>query len=169
MTQNNLANTLATQGSRTEGAKGTALLGEAVTAYRAALEVRTRADHPLDWATTQNNLANALSNQGSRTEGAKGAALLAEAVTTYSAALEVRTRTDHPLDWATTQENIAIAQLAIAGHDSCTDPQAALLAARAAVDKALTIYDPDHMSYDHGTAIHLRDGIQSRLDALGPG
>jgi hypothetical protein len=118
---------------------------------------------------TQNNLAAALSDQGSRTEGAKGTALLAEAVTTYRAALEVRTRADHPVQWAITQENIAIAQLEIADHDSCTDPQAALLAARDAVNKALTIFDPDHMSYDHGTATRLRERIQSRLDALGPG
>ncbi len=168
-TQNNLANALQDQGSRTEGAKGTALLDEAVSANRAALEVHTRNDHPLDWAMTQNNLANALSDQSSRTEGAKGAALLGEAVTTYRAALEVRTRADHPVHWAETQENIAIAQLAIAGHDSCTDPQAALLAARDAVNKALTIYDPDHMSYRFTTATRLRERIQSRLDALGPG
>jgi tetratricopeptide (TPR) repeat protein len=169
MTQNNLATALSDQGSRNGGAIGAALLGEAVTAFRAALEVRTRADHPLHWAMTQNNLAAALSDQGSRTEGAKGTALLAEAVTTYRAALEVRTRADHPVQWAITQENIAIAQLEIADHDSCTDPQAALLAARDAVNKALTIFDPDHMSYDHGTATRLRERIQSRLDALGPG
>jgi hypothetical protein len=36
-------------------------LEEAVTAYREALQERTREQVPLDWAMTQNNLGNALS------------------------------------------------------------------------------------------------------------
>ena len=56
MTQNNLGNTLLEQGNRTNGQKGADLLAKAVSAYRAALEVYTRADHPVDWAMTQNNL-----------------------------------------------------------------------------------------------------------------
>jgi tetratricopeptide (TPR) repeat protein len=36
------------------------LLAQAVAAYRSALEVRTRATLPQDWAMTQNNLAKAL-------------------------------------------------------------------------------------------------------------
>ena len=43
-----------------ERESGTARLEEAVAAYRAALEERTRERVPLDWATTQNNLGNAL-------------------------------------------------------------------------------------------------------------
>jgi hypothetical protein len=39
---------------------GTARLEEAVAAFRAALEERTRDRVPLDWATTQNNLGHAL-------------------------------------------------------------------------------------------------------------
>ena len=41
---------------------GTARLEEAVAAFRAALEERTRERVPLDWAMTQNNLGNALSD-----------------------------------------------------------------------------------------------------------
>ncbi|SLN64023.1 hypothetical protein ROG8370_02953 [Roseovarius gaetbuli] len=55
--QNNLAAALSTQAARTEGAAGTALLAEAVTAYRGALTVFTRQDHPVHWAMTQENLA----------------------------------------------------------------------------------------------------------------
>ncbi len=108
-TTQNLAVALRTQGSRTEGAAGTALLAEAVTAYRAALRVRTEADHPLDWAMTTQNLALALQTQGTRTDGPAGTALLAEAVTAFRAALRVRTEADHPLNWATTTQNLAIA------------------------------------------------------------
>ncbi|MEO9682815.1 helix-turn-helix domain-containing protein [Tateyamaria sp.] len=100
---------LRNQGTRTDGPKGADLLAQAVAAYRAALEVRTRADHPADWAMTQNNLGIALQNQGTRTEGPKGADLLAQAVVAYRAALEVRTRAYHPVDWAMTQNNLGAA------------------------------------------------------------
>ena len=57
MTQNNLGNALRILGKI---AGDTARLEEAVTAYRAALEVYTRDAMPANWAMTQNNLANAL-------------------------------------------------------------------------------------------------------------
>ena len=53
MTQKNLGNALETLGERESG---TARLEEAVAAYRAALEERTRDRVPLEWAQTQNNL-----------------------------------------------------------------------------------------------------------------
>ena len=56
-----------------------------MSAYRAALEVRTREALPLDWATTQNNLGAALSSLGEREEGT---ARLEAAVAAYRAALE---------------------------------------------------------------------------------
>ncbi|MEM7520054.1 MAG: helix-turn-helix transcriptional regulator [Pseudomonadota bacterium] len=105
--QNARAVALRNQGTRTEGAAGTDLLAQAVTAYRDALTVYTRADHPVDWAMTQNNLGGALQNQGTRTEGAAGADLLAQAVTAYRDALTVYTRADHPVQWAGMQNNLA--------------------------------------------------------------
>ena len=57
MTQNNLGNALATLGERESG---TARLEEAVAAYRAALEERTRERVPLDWAMTTANQGNAM-------------------------------------------------------------------------------------------------------------
>jgi hypothetical protein len=74
MTQNNLGSALSEQGTRTAGEAGARLLAEAVAAYRAALEVRTRAELPQDWAMTQNNLGNALEEQGIRTAGEAGGA-----------------------------------------------------------------------------------------------
>ncbi|MCA3441720.1 MAG: helix-turn-helix transcriptional regulator [Rhodobacter sp.] len=166
MTTKNLAGALEEQGSRTEGAAGAALLGQAVDACRAALEVYTRADHPVHWAGTMQNLAIALRNQGSRTEGAAGAALLGQSVEAYRAALEVRTRADHPVDWALTQENMAWLEQARAAHDTCTDPAPHLRAALDHVTAALTVYDPDHMPYDHARATRLRDGLLAQLAAL---
>ena len=86
-----------------ERESGTARLEEAVAAYRAALEERTRERVPLDWATTQNNLGNALRTLGERESGT---ARLEEAVAAYRAALEEWTRERVPLDWATTQNNL---------------------------------------------------------------
>ena len=55
----NLAIVLETQGTRTQGPEGNALLAGAVDSYRAALRVSTEDDHPVDWAMTQENLAGA--------------------------------------------------------------------------------------------------------------
>ena len=81
-TQNNLGTALQVLGERESG---TARLEEAVAAYRAALEERTRERVPLDWAVTQNNLGTALTRLGERESGT---ARLEEAVGAYRAALE---------------------------------------------------------------------------------
>ncbi|HYJ83378.1 MAG TPA: DUF4062 domain-containing protein, partial [Allosphingosinicella sp.] len=104
--QNNLGNTLQTLGERTGGPEGLRLLDEAVTAYRDALTVRTRADMSAEWAMTHNNLGNALAAQGERTGDPVGLRLLDEAVTAYRKALTVRTRADMPAAWAMTQNNL---------------------------------------------------------------
>ena len=164
--QNNLGTALQNQGLRTDGAAGTQLLAEAVTAYRDALTIYTRDDHPLDWATTQNNLGNALQDQGTRTDGAAGTQLLADAVTAYRDALNIRTRDDHPVQWATTQNNLGDAEMAIAAHDTTKDPRPHLEAALSHVDAALTVFDPEHMSYHFETTTRLRDDIKAKLAAL---
>ena len=61
-------------------------LQEAVDAYRAALQERTRERVPLDWATTQNNLGNALFSLAVRTHDR---AKLEEARRAVNAAFEV--------------------------------------------------------------------------------
>jgi len=162
-TQNNLGIALQTQGTRTAGEPGAQLLGQAVDAYRAALTVYTQDAHPVQWATTQNNLGIALRNQGTRTAGEPGAGLLGQAVDAYRAALIVRTQDAHPVDWAMAQENLALAEEARADHDSTADPRPHLTAALAHVEAALTVYDPEHMSYDHDTATRLRDRLRDRL------
>ncbi|MGH1577628.1 hypothetical protein [Planktotalea sp.] len=166
-TQNNLANALFEQGTRTSGAEGAALLAQSVTAYQSALRIHTEAEHPVDWAMTQNNLANALSEQGTRTSGAEGAALLAESVTAYQSALRIYTEAEHPVQWAMIQENMAIVELEIAQYDTTTDPRAHLVAARAHIERALTVFDPTHMPYDHDTATELREHIRAALKVPG--
>jgi len=105
---NNLGIALRTLGERESG---TARLEEAVSAYRAALEERTRERVPLQWAMTQMNLGAALQTLGSRESGT---ARLEEAVLAYRAALEERTRERVPLDWAMSLGNQGVAMKSIA-------------------------------------------------------
>ncbi|MET1110570.1 MAG: DUF4062 domain-containing protein, partial [Allosphingosinicella sp.] len=107
--RNNVGNLLTTQGERTGGPDGLRLLDEAVTTYRNALAIRTRADKPAAWAMTQNNLGNALAAQAERTGGLEGLRLLDEAVKAYRDALAVLTRADMPAHWARTQNNLGTA------------------------------------------------------------
>ena len=101
--QNNLGNALSTLGQRESG---TARLEDAVAAFRAALEERTRDRTPLPWAATQNNLGNVLQMLGARD---RGTTRFEEAVAAYRAALEERTRERVPLEWARTQNNLGTA------------------------------------------------------------
>jgi len=68
MTQDNLGTALTKLGQR---ASGTTRLEEAVAAFRAALEERTRERVPLEWAITQHNLGIALLILGIRTDSKK--------------------------------------------------------------------------------------------------
>ncbi len=165
--QNSLAIALKDQGTRTSGAEGAALLAQSVTAYQSALRIHTEAEHPVHWAATQNNLAAALQEQGTRTSGPEGAALLAESVTSYQSALRIYTEAEHPVQWAMIQENMAIVELEIAQYDTTTDPRAHLVAARAHIERALTVFDPTHMPYDHDTATELREHIRAALKVPG--
>ncbi|MEL6139071.1 MAG: tetratricopeptide repeat protein, partial [Cyanobacteria bacterium J06628_6] len=77
----------------------------AISAYKLALEVRTRETFSQDWATTQGNLGAAYSNRirGDRAEN------LEQAITIYQRTLQVHTREAFPQDWATTQGNLGAA------------------------------------------------------------
>jgi len=86
------------QAERSEGAESMQLLGQAVNACRASLEVRTRMTLPNDWAESQKNLGNALRAQGERSEGAESVQLLNQAVVALHGALEVFTAEAFPYD-----------------------------------------------------------------------
>jgi hypothetical protein len=90
--QNNLGAALTRLGERESG---TAHLTEAVAAFRAALEERTRDRVPLGWVTTQNNLGIALWRLGERESGT---ADLMEAVAAWEACLTV-TASTWPQEW----------------------------------------------------------------------
>jgi tetratricopeptide (TPR) repeat protein len=121
---------LSTLGQRESGTKR---LGEAVVAFRAALEQRTRERVPLDWAATLNNLGNALYTLGERESGT---ARLDEAVAAFRAALEERTQERAPLAWAMTQNNLGNALRILGERESGTKRLEEVVAAfRAALEE----------------------------------
>ncbi len=90
-----------------ERESGTARLEAAVTAYGEALQERTRARVPLDWAMTQNNLGAALEALGQRESGT---ARLEQAVAAYTEALQEYTSEAAPYYHDVAQGNLARAQ-----------------------------------------------------------
>ncbi|MCP3970440.1 MAG: hypothetical protein GY717_09020, partial [Rhodobacteraceae bacterium] len=55
------------------------------------------------------------------------------------------------------------AELALADHDTTADPAPHLRAALGHVEAALTVFDPEHMPYNHDKAATLRDRLRDRL------
>ena len=108
MTQNNLGNALAMLGERESG---TARLEDAVKAFRAALEERTRERVPLALGSDALNLGDALSTLGERESGT---ATLEKAVVAFNEALKERTHERVPLDWAASVGNQGVAMMRIA-------------------------------------------------------
>ncbi|MBF9044794.1 tetratricopeptide repeat protein [Rhodobacterales bacterium HKCCE4037] len=126
---NSRGNVLRNLGTRT-GDPDT--LRQAIDAYRAALEVRTREASELDWAMTQNNLGIALRNLGTRTGDPE---TLREAIEAYRAALEVRTREASEMQWAMTQNNLGAALTELGTRTGNPDTlQDAITAYRAALE-----------------------------------
>jgi hypothetical protein len=109
MTQNNLGGALVSLGERQPGAEGLRSLSGAVEAYRAALQVYTRAAMPQDWAATQNSLGYTLSKRAGRQSGAESLQSLRDAAVACRSALEVYTREEQPLSWAATQDSLGYA------------------------------------------------------------
>ena len=111
---NDLAISLRTLGERDSD---TVRLEQAVEAYQQALEERTQARVPMDWAMTQNNLGNVLQRLGERDSDTNR---LEQAVAAYQRALEERTQDRVPMDWAMTQNNLGTALPALGERDSDT-------------------------------------------------
>ena len=122
-------NALVVLGERESGPER---LKQALEAYRAALEIRTRERTPLDWAWIQNNRGVALRSLADR-EG--DTERLKQALEAYRAALEIRTRERMPVDWATTQNNLGSALWTLGKREGNTERLAqAVDAFRAALE-----------------------------------
>jgi tetratricopeptide (TPR) repeat protein len=73
-------------------------LRDAVSAYRAALQIVTQETAPEGWAEAQTNLADALTVLGERGDNQA----LIDALVAYRSALEVQSRERSPVTWAST-------------------------------------------------------------------
>jgi tetratricopeptide (TPR) repeat protein len=107
-------------------------LSDAISAFRAALEVRRPERNRRDWATSRNNLANALQVLAGRKQSTDG---LAEAVAAYRDALTEFTRDSDPRQWAIIEHNTGVSLRALAEPDKNI---AMLKDAAAALREALT-------------------------------
>ena len=125
-TQNNLGIALLRLGEQ----GGDQALRDAISAFRSALEVRTRDRAPADWATTRNNLGIALERLG---KGGDDQALR-DAIAACRSALEVRTRDRAPADWATTQNNLGNALLTLGERGDDQSLKDAIFAYRSALE-----------------------------------
>ena len=161
-TQNNLGTALLSLGtallSLGQRESGMLRLEEAVAAYRAALEERTRNRVPLSWAATQSSLGNALRVLGERESGA---VRLGEAVAAYRAALEENTRERVPLAWATTYGNQGAALILMA--DRRADPKMA----RAALQQLTAAYDEMRNAGHAPAAAYYQARIPEALALIG--
>ncbi len=132
---------------------GTDRLEEAVSAYRAALEERTRDRVPLDWAMAQMNLGTALGILGARESGT---VQLEEAVTAFRAALEEYTRDRVPMGWAAIQMNLGNALLSLGERGKGTDRLAEVVTAYSA---GLEEYTRDRVPLDWAMTNHNLAGV----------
>ncbi len=152
-------------GQRVDGEAGLEALHAAVESYRAALEVRTRAEMPLAWAATQNNQGASLQILGVRLQGEAGLRALRAAEATHLAALEVHTRTDMPIAWAMTQNNLGNVQQILGERLDGEPGLQALFAAEVSYRAALEVITRADMPVDWAMTHSNLATVQSNLGA----
>jgi tetratricopeptide (TPR) repeat protein len=129
----------------------------AISGYRAALGVFTRAQFPDRWAKTQMNLALAYSNriEGDRREN------IELAISGYRAALEVSTRAQFPVDWAMTQMNLATAYCARIEGEQRENIELAISGYRAALEVSTRAQFPVDWAM---TQMNLATAYRNRIE-----
>jgi tetratricopeptide (TPR) repeat protein len=159
-------------GENSEGPPANTYLSQAVTAYRAALDVysRNRERFREQWAATQNNLGNSLEVQGARTARKEGRELLSEAVAAFKASLEIYTREQYPERCAATETNLGNALDEQAKRTAGKEGRELLTQAVTAFNTALGIYSRKAPSHEWAmTENNLGDVLndQASLDEDG--
>ncbi len=131
-TQNNLA---VAYSNRSRGDKAENLeqsfvqtyLDKAIACYTSALEIYTKTNFPINWATTQNNLAAAYSDQ-IRDDKAKSLeqsfvqTCLDKAIACYTSALEISTPKDFPIECLQTAKNLGDLYFNLENWQRAIDP-----------------------------------------------
>jgi uncharacterized caspase-like protein len=109
-----VGNALIDEGKRREDMS---YIGQAISAYQAALPLVSRERAPQDWGRTVNNLGNALVTLGEQDSGSEK---LEQAAIAFRAVLEMLPRNTHPIDWGMTQINIGNVQRALGERETGT-------------------------------------------------
>jgi tetratricopeptide (TPR) repeat protein len=170
------AEVLELQGERTN-VRATALREQAIEAFTAALEVRTEADLPQDWAVTQMELGTALKVQGEHNREGRAAELLGQSVQAYQSALRVRTKSSFPQLWARTQVNLGSTLLAQAMRSSSGNAVPLTQQAEDAYRSALEVFTRGYLSQDWAEAeqglgdalrVHAEQSTGGEIGALLP-
>lgn len=138
-------NVLARQGKST-GDK--ASFEEAVTVYRAALQLVNGQNDADKWANTQNNLGNVLQELGDRESGPEK---LIEAATAHQAAIDAFSRQRDSVSWGMAQSNLGTVLFALGQRESDTTR---LREAAAAFSAALKAVPRDSMPFEWSSALN---------------
>jgi hypothetical protein len=132
-------------------------LQDATVAFRAALEVATRDQFPLIWATVQNNLGVALQELGTREAGVER---LEASVLAFQDALKEHSIDRVSLDWAQAQLNLGASLLLIGQRrGDAASLQQALVAFKAAETVFAGQPDSQHLS-------QVRAGLRTSAQEL---
>jgi tetratricopeptide (TPR) repeat protein len=136
---------------------GTALLVEALTSYRRALEVFTREADSRQWALIQNNLGLVLGSLGERQSHRS---CIGEAICAFRNALKETTHDSDLLQWSRIQNNIGNAWLSVANLDR---KKQWFRNAATAFRKALTVrnYENDLIGW-----AKTRDNLANAIEGL---
>jgi tetratricopeptide (TPR) repeat protein len=127
-------------------------LKDALAAYRAALEVRTREQLPDDWAETQQNVGVVLDSLSRSVSGEDSINYLKQALMAYRGALEVRTRERLPQAWASTQNNRGLVLQRLGNQVSRPNGIKYLQDAAGAYRAALEVYTREQLPQDWAKA-----------------
>ena len=103
--QDSLGVVLSELGALEGGSEGIEHIKEAVTAFRAALQVRTREADIHGWARTQGNLGIALRRLGNQVGGHQGLAYFTKAIEAFEKPLTVFNQRYYPRFYVSAAEN----------------------------------------------------------------
>jgi tetratricopeptide (TPR) repeat protein len=133
-TESNLGVTLRILGDLGDGQA----LKDALTAFHAALEVRTREHDPTGWAETERELGDALNDLGERGD----AQALKDAIAAYRSALEADPRDRDPAGWAKTEMDLGNALIDLGERGDAQALRDAVAAYHAALEVRTRERDP---------------------------
>ncbi len=132
-------------------------LEEAIASFEKALQVFTREDFPLEWATTLSNLGNAYGS----IDGTNLQISIKKAIACYKAVLQVRTRENMPLSWALTQLNLGAAYSRLKEGDRRVNLEKAMVSSEMALQVFISMRQDYYMKRALENLKTIKDEIRN--------